>query len=619
MAKKIPKIPPQNIEAEEAFLGSLLIDSEAIIKVADLISPKDFYSDIHRIIYEVILELWEKRQPIDILSVANRLAEKNELDSIGGRSFLVSLTNKVPTSTHVVSYAEIIQKKSSLRKLINAASEITGLAYEESEETEKILDKSEQKLFSISQRFIKRNFIPLRDILGEAYERISAFSSGEKGLVGVPTGFIDLDNLLGCLQPANLILLAARPSIGKSALALDIVRNAAVYYKIPIGIFSLEMSADQVIERLIAAQSNVNLWQLKTGRIKTKDDDGDFKKINQAMALLGEAPIFIDDSPLLSVNEMRTKARRLQLEHQIGLLVIDYLQLMDSSSFSDNRVEQVSEISRALKALSRELNVPILALSQLSRAPEARAPSIPKLSDLRESGCLVGDTLIKRADTGELIPIKKLAQRKEQTPISVMAVDKDYKLKSYPMIRAFSSGKKMVFELKTRSGRKIKASANHPFLRLDGWKRLDELNIGDEVAGVAQKIKVFPLFTTSRVAWYNSGSDIFWDKIVSIKKLDVEEVYDATVAGAHNFVANDIIVHNSLEQDSDVVMFLYRKAFDKSIKNCSEEERPITEIHLAKHRHGPAGRIVRLYFDEGTASFKNLEKEKFEELETSPF
>ena len=457
MRKEIEKLPPQNIEAEEALLGSLLIDNEAIFKVADLTKPDDFYKDVHKTIYEAILELWEKREPIDILSVANRLAEKNELENIGGRSYLISLANKVPTSSHVVSYAQIVEKKSSLRKLIKAASEITELAYKEEKETAKILDESEQRLFAISQKFIKRNFVSIRDVLGEAFERISQLSKGEKGLVGVPTGFIDLDSLIGCLQPSDLILIAARPSVGKSALALDFARNAAVYYKIPVGIFSLEMSTDQVIERLIAAQSNVNLWQMKTGKLSRKEDDGDFKKINQAISLLSDAPIFIDDSPVVNVNEIRTKARRLQLEHHIGLLIIDYLQLMESADSYRSRVEEVTEISRSLKALARELNIPVLALSQLSRATEARTPAIPKLSDLRDSG--------------------------------------------------------------------------------------------------------------------------------------------------------------TLEQDSDVVMFIYRKFLDKGMRDCPDNEKNIAEIHLSKHRHGPAGRLVKLYFDEGIASFKNLEKDKYLELE----
>ena len=954
MSKEFEKLPPQNIEAEEAFLGSLLIDNEAIFKVADKVKSDDFYKDVHGTIYQTILGLWEKREPIDILNVANRLAEKNELEEIGGRSYLVSLTNKVPTSSHIVSYAQIIQKKSSLRKLIKAASEITSSAYQEVEETEKILDKSEQKLFAISQKFIKKNFISIKDVLGEAYERINELSKGEKGLVGVPTGFIDLDNLLGCLQPSDLILLAARPSVGKcvvgdteiispnpgsistieevvknkkkkiltmddnfriietqasdfidngrrpvfrvrtalgkeiettithpfltidgwkplkdlsnqdriavvrkipvfgknslpnyqvkalayfiteggltsrspifttsnkkiarefiqsiqkfpkvkvkekkvkngkiflyrvsgirqnvikslkilakkikiivkkskiiqkdltkrtnlsfatisaflnghclplkrnfvkiltelsladnlqrdllkdydrlsfrnsvtewlwslglmgklsvekfipevvftftktklalflnrlfscdgsiyqrkrdktyhisysssskrlirqvqhlllrfgivskirkkkinykkgiklayeieihnsenisafikeigfyraeeksvrikgkltkirkgwtqdtlplgiwkkilkikgertwcsvyqelglpktynihafrrqprretidklgevlhspllknfaqsdiywdriveikymgkkqvydlvipethnfiandfivhnSSLALDIARNAAVYYKMPVGVFSLEMSTNQVIERLIAAQSGVDLWQLKTGKLSHKED-GDFKKINQALSLLAEAQIFIDDSPIISVNEIRTKARRLQLEHHISLLIIDYLQLMESSSSYKNRLEEVTEISRYLKALARELDIPVLAISQLSRAPEARTPAIPRLSDLRDSG--------------------------------------------------------------------------------------------------------------------------------------------------------------TLEQDSDIVLFIYRKFMDRGIKNCPEEEKNITEVHIAKHRHGPTGGIVKLYFDDRIASFKNLEKDKYPENE----
>lgn len=449
MKDNLGKLPPQNIEAEEALLGSLLIDKEAIIKVTDIVRVDDFYKDIHKIIYETMLEVFERREPIDILSISNRLEEKGQLDVVGGRSYLADLANTVPSAAHIVSYAQIVQRKSTLRNLINVSSEITKMAYDEEEEVTKILDKSEQRLFAVSQRFLKQNFVPIQDILGDAFARIEEIHRGEGRIRGVPTGFIDLDKVLAGLQPSDLIILAARPSIGKSALSLDIARQVAILHKIPVGIFSLEMSREQIVDRMICAQANVNLWKLRTGYL-SKEDDGDFGKINQAINLLSEAPIFIDDSPSANILEIRTKARRLQAEYGLGLIILDYLQLMEGGdAVSDNRVQEVSAISRALKALARELNVPVLAISQLSRATEARTPAIPKLADLRESG--------------------------------------------------------------------------------------------------------------------------------------------------------------SLEQDSDVVLFVYRKAMDRGIKICPPDERPIAEIHVAKHRHGPAGVIARLYFDESTASFKNLQ------------
>lgn len=443
----IEKIPPQNIEAEQALLGCLLIDKEAIIKVGEILRPDDFYKEAHTLIYQTMLELFEKHEPIDILSVANRLEEKNLLETIGGRSYLVSLANTVPTSAHVVSYAEIIRKKSTLRKLIQAAAEITDLAFKEDEEIEKILDRAEAKIFSISQRYLKQSFISIKDALVEAFERIDELHREKGKIRGLPTGFVDLDALLGGLQKSDLIILAARPSVGKSALALDIARQVAVNLKIPVAIFCLEMSQDQVVDRILCAQAGVSLWKMRTGYLSSSDD-GDFPKLAQAMSVLSESQIFIDSSPLLNVLELRTKARQLQAEYGLGLIVIDYLQLMESVAPKESRVQEVSDISRALKSIARELEVPVLALSQLSRAVEQRgAPAIPKLADLRESG--------------------------------------------------------------------------------------------------------------------------------------------------------------SLEQDADVVMFIYRKIMDKGIKNCPPEERHIAEIHVAKHRNGPTG-VIRLYFDENTVSFKNL-------------
>ncbi|MDD2646732.1 MAG: replicative DNA helicase [Patescibacteria group bacterium] len=455
MKNNLEKLPPQNIEAEEALLGCLLIDKDAIIKIADIIGPDDFYKDIHRIIYEAMLEVFEHREPIDILSISNRLEEKGQLDLIGGRSHLADLANGVPSATHVVSYAQIIQRKATLRNLINASTEITKMAYDEEEQVDKILDRSEQKLFAVSQRFLKQNFTPIQDVLGDAFTRIEEIHKSCCKLRGLPCGFSDLDAALGGLQASDLIILAARPAVGKSALAIDIARQVAVLHKIPVGIFSLEMSREQIVDRMICSQANINLWKMRTGAL-SKSDEGAFSKIGDSINILSEAPIFIDDSPMANIMEIRTKARRLQAEHGLGLIIIDYLQLMEGGEGADNRVQEVSAISRALKAIARELHIPVIALSQLSRATEARTPAIPKLADLRESG--------------------------------------------------------------------------------------------------------------------------------------------------------------SLEQDSDVVLFIYRKATDRGIKFCPPEERGVAEIHVAKHRHGPAGVMVKLFFDEHTASFKNLQFAPSEEF-----
>ncbi len=383
------KTPPQALDAEQAALGSLLIDKDAIIRVADILSPEDFYSDKHRMVYDAMLTLYQRHDPIDIVSLSTVLQERSQLDVLGGRSFLVSLSNAVPTAANVVHYAQIIQKKSTLRRLLSAATDIVGLGYQENEDVTALLDQAEQSLFSVSQRYLKQNFINIRDVLDEAFDRIDQLHHEAGALRGVSTGFTALDNMLGGLQKSDLIILAARPSVGKTSLALDIARNVALKTKLPVGVFSLEMSKEQVVDRLLVAQADIDLWKMRTGRLK---DDEDFQRIGHAMGLLAEAPIYIDDSATANIMEIRTKARRLQSEHKaLGLIVVDYLQLMESRT-GENRTQEISEITRGLKSIARELNVPVLALSQLSRAVEQERPPIPKLAHLRESGSIEQDS-----------------------------------------------------------------------------------------------------------------------------------------------------------------------------------------------------------------------------------
>ncbi len=385
------KLPPQNIEAEQSALGCLLIDKNAIIKVIDFLKAKDFYKPDHQEIYQAMTDLFERNDPIDMLSISSRLKEKDKLENIGGNAYLTQLVNAVPTAAHVSSYAKIVQRKRILRDLIDASYDIGQMGYNESEDTEVLLDQAERKIFSITQKSLTQKFLSIKDSLEEAFERIDRLSKHEGGPRGVPTGFIDLDNMLSGLQRSDLIILASRPSMGKSSLALDFARHVAVTQKLPVGIFSLEMSMDQVVDRLIAAQSGVDLWKIRTGTLSSKGEDNDFSKIQNALGVLAETPIFIDDAATSNVLQMRAMARRLQADQGLGLLIIDYLQLVEPRNAMESMVQQVTEISRALKGLGRELNVPILALSQLSRAVEQRSPQIPRLSDLRESGSLEQD------------------------------------------------------------------------------------------------------------------------------------------------------------------------------------------------------------------------------------
>ncbi len=384
--KGMEKVPPQNQEAEVSVLGSILLDKEAIIKVADILIPDDFYNDSYRIIYDNMLWLYEHHQPIDVVTLTNRLEEKKLLTEIGGATLISQLANSVPSAAHVTNYAKIVADKALLRRLISTANEVINMAYDESENPSETLDKAEKKIFSVSEKHLKENFTSLKSVLTESFDRIDELHKDKDSLRGVPTGFKPLDNILAGLQPSDLVIIAGRPSVGKTAFALNIAHNVAIGEQIPVAIFSLEMSKEQLVDRLLASEAGIDSWKLRTGNL----DDNDFLKINHAYGALSEAPLFIDDSSIINVLEMRTKARRLQAEHGLGLIIIDYLQLMSGGN-PENRVQEVSAISRSLKGLARELNVPVVALSQLSRAVEQRPSKIPQLSDLRESGSIEQD------------------------------------------------------------------------------------------------------------------------------------------------------------------------------------------------------------------------------------
>jgi len=383
------RIPPQNLEAEMSTLGSLMLDTNAAFKVVDYLRPRDFYRQNNKTIYETVLELIEKREPVDMISVSNRLAEKNHLENVGGKTYLTDLINSIPTAANISHYAEIVHKKGVMRELLEASQHINDLGYREEESVDYLLDEAESKIFSISQTSLKQRFVSVGSALSKAWERIDSLHKNKGELRGVPTGFTDLDNLLSGLQPSDLIVLAARPSLGKTSLALDIARNAAVAHNIPVGIFSLEMNAQDLVDRFIAADADIDLWKLRTGRLS--EDSGDFAKIGSALERLSRAPIFIDDAASNNILQMRAMARRLKADKGLGLIVVDYLQLMQPRVQSDNMVQQITEISRSLKALAKELEVPVLALSQLSRAVEQRHPPIPRLSDLRDSGSIEQD------------------------------------------------------------------------------------------------------------------------------------------------------------------------------------------------------------------------------------
>jgi len=385
----VNKIPPQNVEAEKSLLGSILIDGQSIYKIMDTINPSDFYQTSDQIIYQHIITLIEKRQPVDVVTLTDSLEKSKELETAGGAKYIAQLTTSVNSSAHIVSYSTIIRNSSILRNLISAGSKIVDLAFQGEREITEVIDEAEKALFNVSQSYLSQSFIPIQDILSDSFERIDELHRDKGKIRGVESGFRDIDNLVAGFQPSDLIIIAARPSMGKSSLVLNITLNVALKEKKPVAIFSLEMSKDQVVDRLLVNMAGVDSWKLRTGNLS----DEDFPRIGEAMGQLSEAPIYIDDSPLLNVIEMRAKLRRLQSEHGLCLIVIDYLQLMEGvRSYGDNnRVQEISQISRSLKGIARELDVPVIALSQLSRAVEQRHPKIPQLADLRESGSIEQD------------------------------------------------------------------------------------------------------------------------------------------------------------------------------------------------------------------------------------
>ena len=386
-SSRIERLPPQNVDAEEAVLGALLIDPDAIIRVATFLNPEDFYREKHGWIYDTTLTLHDRREPIDLLTVCDELEHRGQLDEVGGPAFITALVNAVPTSIHAEHYARIVERTGTRRRLIEAAGQIAALAYQEADDVDEVVDRAEQVLFGVSERRISRELVPIRQVLSAYYDRIEYLTLHRGELIGIPTGFERIDKLLGGLQRSDMVILAARPSVGKTSLALAFAHNAAKKHQQRVAFFSLEMSNEQVVQRIISAETGIDAQRLRRGEIE-QDEWGRFHKAANDLA---ETHIYIDDTPGASALELRTKARRLHAEVGVDLIVVDYLQLMRGDFRSENRVQEISSISRALKALARELNVPVLALSQLSRGVESRTDKRPILSDLRESGALEQD------------------------------------------------------------------------------------------------------------------------------------------------------------------------------------------------------------------------------------
>ncbi|MGI8447033.1 MAG: replicative DNA helicase [Streptosporangiaceae bacterium] len=783
------RTPPHDVAAEQCVLGGMLLSKDAISDVMETIRPDDHYRPAHQIIHEAILELYGRGEPADPVTVSDLLNKRGELTRVGGPSYLHTLIASVPTAANAGYYARIVRERAILRRLVEVGTRIVQLGYSGDGEADELVDRAQAEVYGVTERRVSEDYLPLSDIMPGALDEIEAIGSHGGKMTGVPTGFADLDSLTNGLHPGQMVVIAARPAIGKSTLALDLARSAAIKHDMPTVIFSLEMSRNEITMRLLSAESRVSLHSMRTGQMGEED----WATLARRMSEVVDAPLYIDDSPNMSMMEIRAKCRRLKQRQGLKLVIIDYLQLMSSPKRVENRQQEVSEMSRSLKLLAKEIDVPVIALSQLNRGPEQRNDKKPLLSDLRESGCLSAGTRILRADTGAEVTLGGLVASGERD-VKVWSLDERLRLIPRTMTHAFPSGVKEVFQVRLRSGREVQATANHPFLTYDGWHPLGELTVGSRVAAprhapgpidlrsmpesdvvaLARRLGhdpagtpvPAPLFCAPRsqvalflrhlwgaggcISWDVDGAscvyyvspnrrliddlarlllrfnvmtriavarggrarccyrlivespedqfrfldgieipgaggrmaelarkrlrgsrnvartgavpdsvwerlrkameggparlrdtelaacaagdrasdygsegwgsvrgalkrapsrerlarvatvlddadlemvatnDVFWDEIASVDSIGEQTVYDATVPGTHNFVANGISLHNSIEQDSDVVILLHREdAYERESPRAGE-----ADLIVAKHRNGPTATVT---------------------------
>ena len=609
------RLPPHNQEAEQSVLGSMLKNNLVINDVTLIVHKEDFYTDAHQKIFETMVALNDKGgQPVDLIILHEALKQRQYLEDAGGSPYLAELWDAVPSSANVEYYAHIVREKALLRNLIRAGNEILGDAYKQVMPADEMVAAAERAILEVAQKGVTGSLHTLDEAIAETYDRIDKRTSGsELAFSGLSTGFADLNEITAGLQRSELIIIAARPSVGKTAFSLSLTRNIIVEEKQPVFFVSLEQSRLELAERMLCAQARVDSHRLRKGTLTGEDME---KLIDAGGILRAAGKLIIDDTPSQGMLRIAANARRLKRQHDIKLIVIDYLQLIEPDNRRDPRQEQVAQISRRLKFLARELEIPVIALAQVNRSSEDRQDHRPRLSDLRESGCLTGDTLITMAKSGERVPIRELAGR---SGFDVWALDEvTMKLVPAKVTNAFCTGRKTVFRMRTRLGRVIRATANHEFRAFDGWKRLDELRVGDHlaitgkvpslelamvgVAGVERSENPggLPLASLHPTREALSGvfdpghtfqdSEDYWDQIASIEPDGEEEVFDLTVPGPQNFVANDIIVHNSIEQDADTVLMLHRP--DRYEPGQHEG---VIEIIIAKQRNGPTGEVTLAY------------------------
>lgn len=583
------RIPPHSQEAEQSVLGGLMLDNAAWDQVADLVVEDDFYRRDHRLIFRAVASLVDKNSPFDVVTLSEWLESRSELSNAGGLAYLATLAKDTPSAANIRAYAYIVRERSVLRSLIRVGTDIAGSAYNpEGRDATELLDLAEQRVFEIAERGIRtrQGFQSIRDISIKVIDRIDVLYNQDNPITGVPAGFNDFDEMTSGLQPSDLVIVAGRPSMGKTSFAMNIAEHAAIKGKKVVAVFSMEMPGEQLGMRMISSLGRIDQHRVRTGKL----DDDDWPRLTSAVGILAESALFIDDTPALTPTELRARCRRLKRERGLDLILIDYLQLMQVSGSKENRATEISEISRSLKALAKELRVPVVALSQLNRGLEQRPNKRPVMSDLRE--CVTGDTLVTLAN-GRLQAIHELIG---QTP-EVWAIDDQ----GYPVTaiaeKVWRVGKKPIFELRLASGRHIRATAKHRLYALNGWRRLQDLTISDQLAVFVAIPESLPSNHPVR------ETHLFWDQIIAIEPSGEEDVYDLTVPGPESWLADGIVSHNSgaIEQDADLIVFIYRD----EVYNEDSPDKGIAEIIIGKQRNGPIG-TVRLTFLGKYTRFENF-------------
>jgi replicative DNA helicase len=592
------RTPPQDLAAEQSVLGGMMLSKDAIADVVEVLRSADFYRPAHALIYDAILDLYSRGEPADPITVSNELTKRGEIGRVGGAPYLHTCMSLVPTAANAGYYAQIVAEQAVLRRLVTAGTRIVQLGYSGADaggDVDDIVDRAQAEVYDVTERRTSEDYVSLEHVLQGTLDEIESIGSRGGAMAGVPTGFAELDQLTNGLHGGQMIVIAARPAMGKSTFGLDIARSASIKHGLASVIFSLEMGRNEITMRLLSAEADVPLKRMRDGAMS----DDDWARLARRMGEVAEAPLFIDDSPNLTMMEIRAKARRLRQRHDLRLVIIDYLQLMTSGKRVESRQQEVSEFSRSMKLLAKELDVPVIAISQLNRGPEQRTDKRPMLADLRESGCMTEGTELLRADSGQPVTFRQLLDD-GYDGVLVWSFDEQRRLVPAPITNVFCSGVKPVFRLRMASGRQVEATGNHPFLSPNGWTPLERLAIGDLLAVPA---RVPPAIVDSAVGrttataagvgvgvgvGVGDGDDVGWDPVAAIEPLGDRPVYDATVKGTHNFIANGIAAHNSIEQDADMVVLIHREDFYERESPRQGE----ADLIVAKNRNGPTERVT---------------------------